>query len=365
MSMQELQKRVDEEPRPKVQVSFSGRIHSPFNLQGAENSISHLATHFEQSTGRGILLLENAHGTPTMAETIRRKTSAYGGLANVIIATDLQETLKVVPSVETVNSRRARIDEAGFDSVVTHTLLPSIFFAEYYLFKGIDSLRQTYQFDIEHESLTASTVNRVKSLLSKEGLLSRQETEHFKHGEFDEAVDANKGKLETLKELGELRDAAIADSMRRRISEMLRSSRGGSIAMLFGSTHSSITERVKGKLGDSSQVGFNVYLGPAENLIRQVVYGKTVNNEPVADIDHLHDIAINFVSDAIQRHAIDTGRIAEYARNYETLNLGVINSFVSNLSEDEMRGILRKDDKAMAEFVSKSSLSEQVKHILA
>lgn len=75
MTTAEATRRTEDQPRRKVLVSFSGRLHSPLNVQGVNSSLSHLSAHLEQFSGQGILLLESANGTASQAEQVKKKAS--------------------------------------------------------------------------------------------------------------------------------------------------------------------------------------------------------------------------------------------------------------------------------------------------
>ncbi|HEY5600961.1 MAG TPA: hypothetical protein VIK81_02620 [Patescibacteria group bacterium] len=324
----------EQEPRPKVNVAFFGYLHEPLNLEVTKYVREALDTHFQETSGRRIVLLENSDMSRSTAEMAKGQIKKYGALIPFVNGITPPGT--TLPEVERIIRR---VDSSDIETVIRTRLLHEDKLHAYFFHKELEVLRQKFDLEIEQESHSKEVVQRVRRLRNELHSSRSEALAAWSSGQFREGVEAWKRHYQTTSQAIIVRDPEQVDYLKQLTRKLMKEKEGGSLTVLFGGSHSHVIEVLARKLGPNVPVAYNkVDLMPEDATDFRILSGLRTGS-PVEDQVYAQDFLLHCMNEFLRLHFLKKGDLSSFANNWQTIYGGVVR-VVNSLSMMEMEHLV-------------------------
>lgn len=318
----------EQEPKPKVFVTFYGYLHEPLNAQVGGQIGELLDRQLQETPGRNILFHENTGLSRSATSMVRDQVKRYGLLVSLVNGFSPPGTK--IWDVERIIRETSQSD---INTIIKNRLIPEDQIHGYFLQQELERLRQKWGLEVENESHSKPVHERIVRL--REGYShGREATQSWADGNFREGLDAWKKYYQAIYQLMTVRDPEIVEDLKDLTKKLMREKEGGSIILLFGGSHSAIIDVLQRKLGPKVPVKFEkVDLMPNGATDTRILLGLQSKTE-VDDLTYAQDFFVYCMNEFLRLHFLKKADLATFANNWQTINAGVVRVANSLAIED-------------------------------
>lgn len=328
----------EQEPKPKVLVTFHGYIHSQFNLQAVDHIGGALQDHLSKSGGKQIVFWELAGTSTRSSINNMKKVIKRRGIHEAFLVAQMTRTLNITPSEREIREKLDEISTTDLPNIIQKRLLPLDSFQSYFLTQELERLRQQSDFSFEMEAHSYPTVQMTDKLRKASQEAELRSHEHWTAGNFNESLENQKIAEQLQSEISRLRDHAIVDELKKVIRKLLKGKEGGSLFLLLGASHLPLVDSLQKKLGPNVPIKFESkieipHYSPAL-LVSLMTQDATL--EEIPEELWARELFEEMLLHKADYYPRDAQSLAQYMKSYESM-FSTISAFSNLLSLEEIR----------------------------
>lgn len=243
---------------PKIQVTFYGDEHSPFNLQGANDALAI----FRSSLGRfdrSIFFTEGAGQTPANLRNFREQILKYKSFSEPLLRSIMSRQLSREPFDSEVGRRRDQINTNGLAESLGQGLLSVHNARDYLMLSLLDEIKGEYKLELDAEVHTGEAYTSLQRIRSSADALYSLSIENFGKGDFQEMLKATLRYYQTMSSAIFLREKDIVEQLRGHVRQGLKGSQRVFLFIFFGGLHEPMVHKLANRNDFKTNGGLDVY----------------------------------------------------------------------------------------------------------
>lgn len=350
----------EQEPKPKVLVTFHGYSHEPLNLQAVSHVKEHLKSHLERPSGGITFFWEMASNSQEQAERTR-KLVRERGVQSTIIFFNLLNRLGRTPTEMEVANQIEKINSSTLGQIIGKRLLSPRLLQDFFIGKELDILKRDYNFEFDCESHTKNVLNILARNGKQSEICTNNANKMWNEGNLDGAIEQLKMAYNFVHQITRSRDDELIQFLKRRI-KTLKKEGGGLIFLLFGSAHEKVVSELQKKI-DPKKLFLNSEIVKFIPLVDQLVLVFETPTDLMISRAYIIEYFFHYLESKIFNLGAEEVNVENIAYNYGNIQAG-INQVVRTLSVEEIQRLCeRKTD--IVEFLRKHPLASPIKHLIS
>lgn len=329
----------EQDPNPKVLITFSGREHSSINIQDVTNYRTSLLKHLQGSSNeQRVVLVEGSDVNPQFAQKLKKRDKQFRGYCNRLVAGILSRQFQVEPNIDAVQERRKQIESTDLDTAISTDLLPLDTVRTFYETRMLDEVKREEDFKLEYERHTENISNKVVTITNRFLQIQAQALDKWSKGDFKDIVSTWKQYYQLDFEGNRIREKDLSTYLEEKIKRLLKSPKRGSIFIPFGDNHYAMINDLARKFRNYPSVVFNVERHYSEVSTR--IYDGIITSQDVGvdDVLFAQELLGRLLMENVAHRLLDLKKASLLANNFETI-FSTMNQIAETFSLEEIKSI--------------------------
>ncbi len=328
----------EQEPKPKVLVTFSGREHTVINLEDLINYRRDLLKHLQGSSrGQRIVLKEGSDMTSTSTQIFKKGDKQFGGYCNRMVAGILRRQFKVEPNKDSVKKRRSQIESTDLYTAISTSLLPSDSVHTFYETRMLDEVKKEKDFKLEYEQHAENVSKTIVDIYNQFLQIQIRAINRWKRGDFREIIADWKNYYQLDLQGNRIREKDLNSYLEAKIKRLISSPKGGSIFIPFGDNHYIMIKDLARRFHHDSSVIFNI----ERHSDKLGIYDRIIASQGVDAVDDVffaQELLGRLLMQDVTDRLLNLGKASLLANNYETI-FSTMNQIAESFSLEEIKSI--------------------------